>query len=737
MRLLRRMMVVIFVVARVPAGDKPDVAKVAAEDTLRLYHMPEIVVTAARISQDPMDVGRSVTVLRGDELRNALSLSVGEALSLQSGIYVVGAGQTPGALQNIFMRGTGSHQTALFVDDIRIADPTGVNAAVNLSELSTGEIDRIEIVRGAQSSPYGSAAIGGVVNLITRRREDPGFSVSTEARFGTFGRGTSLLTPGLDLSYRDRTGVYFTGHAQYENIRGLDATIDTVSTPGIFQNRDRDDSQSLHLSSRIGFRSEEIDLHVAYRTFLHELDVDKGAYRDDDNYTVENGRRSFGYGGTWLINQEWSIKALGGFSTMHRIAVDDSSVVDRFGNTDRTYASGEWRGATSTHEVQTSVRYAGSAGLLGVGIYRESMTSKSHFYSKSDFGEITYDTDLFDLNLSTSTSSVYGHIELQGATIRTELYRLSLGLGARLSRHSGYGANVTYGVSPAIRVSSDLLVYASHSTGFNAPTLYQLYAPDRDFASGIQRGNAHLKPEHSSSYEIGFKYRSRKFLRVSVALFRNAVRNPIEYVYLWERSIPIGQLGTDWMRNDFRGDTYLNIGTNAARGIECEWEMDVTSSLAIGGNITVLEGYASYASSEIDAEYTQGHHVQLYNSGAFLDRRVESWDLVRRPSTGRLTLDYRPNESLSFNLAIRRVAERTDVFYDLTRGPYGALGSLPVEGYTLVDFGARATISKGLSLTGRIENVFNLRYAEIRGFTTRGRGLYLFLRYSLDQPFEI
>ena len=731
MRTTRVLLLLLLVAGQAQTGDKSG-NSASKEDTVKLYHLPEIVVTATRMERNPMDIGRSVTILQGYELRNSLSTSVGEALSLQSGIYVVGSGQTPGAIQSLFMRGAGSHQTAVFVDDYRITDPSGVNGALDLSELSTGEVDRIEIVRGSHSTSYGSSAIGGVVNVITEKRSAPGISLTTDVQAGTFGRATSMFVPGLNLSYSSNLGFYATGGIQYEQLKGLDATIDTLSDPQLFRSRDRDHSDKLSLSTRMGYRNKEIEVYAGYRSLNHHLDVDKGAYRDDDNYRTSFDRKTLTYGGSWNMNDQWSVKLLGGLSSMRRIAVDDSSVVDRFGRTDQTYSSGEWSGRTSTHELQTTVRFGKNNGLFGVGFYQESMTTKSHFYSRSAFGEFTFDTDLSELGLTASTASVYTHIDLQGATIQKDLKTLSVGIGARLNSHSSFGENATYAVSPAFRISDGLLLYLSHSTGFSSPSLYQLFSPEQDYVSGITRGNLRLKPEVSKSYEMGFKYSDRKTFKLSGAIYQNVVRNAIEYVYLWEQSIPLGQIGTDWMRNDFRGDTYLNIGTSRATGFEFEWEIDVTRRFSVAGNLTYVDGLISYESDAPDNTQTKGHHVQLYNNGAFLDRNLESRGLVRRPSTGHVSFEYRPDTFISLRLSVRHVSERSDVFYDLSRGPYGALGTVPVKDYTLVDVLSRVDLSKSLMLAVRVENMFDVRYAEIHGYTTRGRGAYLYFRYTLD-----
>jgi outer membrane cobalamin receptor len=90
-----------------------------------------------------------------------------------------------------------------------------------------------------------------------------------------------------------------------------------------------------------------------------------------------------------------------------------------------------------------------------------------------------------------------------------------------------------------------------------------------------------------------------------------------------------------------------------------------------------------------------------------------------------------PIKKLAITATMRHAGARADVFYDSTLGPYGALGTVSVDEYTLLDLSARANIYKGLSAMLRVENVFDEKYYEIKGYTTRGRGVYFTLRYML------
>jgi vitamin B12 transporter len=97
-------------------------------------------------------------------------------------------------------------------------------------------------------------------------------------------------------------------------------------------------------------------------------------------------------------------------------------------------------------------------------------------------------------------------------------------------------------------------------------------------------------------------------------------------------------------------------------------------------------------------------------------------------------LTYKPIGPLGLRIDVRYVGSRNDIFYDSKLGPYGALNTASVADYILADFSQRFSINDHLVILGRIENIFDTKYYEINGFTTRGRGVYISMRYS-GQPF--
>jgi len=316
---------------------------------------------------------------------------------------------------------------------------------------------------------------------------------------------------------------------------------------------------------------------------------------------------------------------------------------------------------------------------------------------------------------------------LNGILVNEKFRRFSLVLGGRLINHGTFGSNLTYEINPSFKVNDNALIYASYSTGFNAPSLYQLFSPDKNFNSGITRGNKDLKPETSVSYEFGFKQKINNIFSFAVAYFNTEVSNVIEYVYLWDKNTPVASLSF----SDNLGDTYLNLGKQISRGIEFSINSKVSEKLYLTGNFSLISGKLNYEPSDINSFQTEGNHVQIYSNGAILNKEVEVLGLVRRPNTANISLIYKPFEKLVLRIDLKHVGSRNDILFNSQLGPYGALGTEGVADYILLDFSAKYDFNKHFSAGARVENIFDTKYREINGFTTRGRGIYFNLRYCI------
>lgn len=169
----------------------------------------ELVVTATRTAQPIEKVGASVTVLTQPAIEASQAISIVELLAQTPGVSFTRNGG-PGTSTSLNIRGAETQHTVVLIDGVKLNDPSSTQGGFNSGNLLVGDISRIEILRGAQSTLWGSQAIGGVVNIVTAEPTKP-FSTSIDAEAGA--RKTGYLRAGVGgasdkITWRIAGGLY-------------------------------------------------------------------------------------------------------------------------------------------------------------------------------------------------------------------------------------------------------------------------------------------------------------------------------------------------------------------------------------------------------------------------------------------------------------------------------------------------------------------------------------------------
>ena len=640
-------------------------------------------------------------------------------------------------MQRLYIRGTNAHQSLVLIDGIRITDPASVENTVDLSEISLSNIKKIEIVRGSHSTYYGGSAIGGVINIYTNKRDNPGLNVDAFIKSGTYGKGSFEFSQDLLVNYTLDNGIYFNGEVFNSNIRGLDAVIDTTSGK-IRYNADDDDFQKRDITGKLGYKTSRWDMYVSYKDVSQNTDLDDGAFRNDNNHNNTMNRYLVSFGLSYDFSESLDLGISGGYTDIERVTTDDSSIVDQMQISgeqaldiyDHQYTRNYYTGSIFNNEIQLNYSNKYLDAFIGGDIYKETMSANFYLYSNTQWGIYESEENLDTLKLNSFYKSIFAHINLKGDIAGNNFSKFSLSLGGRFNNNNNYGNHYSYEINPSYKINKNSIIYFSYATGFNSPSLYRLYYPSEYYASRISRGNPNLKPEISKSWEFGIKHNITSSSFLSISFFNINIENSIEYVYLWDKDIDIDSLGLNFMRDDHRGDTYLNLGTQNIRGIEMTYKTMLTDKLSLSGNVTLFNGILKYDVSQIDTSHTCGHHVQLFNSGEFVNDKINKSGLLRRSNTCNMTVSYNPFHYITLSASIRYVGPKSDVFYDSELGPWGALGLVNIDDYTFVDLNTRISFNDNLNLYFKVDNIFDTDYYEIIGYTTRGRGLSLSLRYT-------
>jgi vitamin B12 transporter len=683
----------------------------AQQDSIKSFNLNEVVISASRQESTLLETPRSVSVINRERIQNATYNSVGDLLSQEAGIYLVGANQNPGANQSLFMRGSNSNQVAVMIDGVRITDPSSPNNVIDLSELSLTNIERIEIVKGAHSTIYGGSAVGGVINIITRKNIQEGLHGVVSAQAGAFGKNTSNFLQTIDLNYSHQDGFYLNASQIDQYVNGLNASVDTVKNSKV--RAEADNFRKTDRSVKLGYRQGPWDAFVSYKRVDQMADIDNGAYQDKTNDKLKFVRDFYNYFIGYQLRPGWKISLVGSWSSSLRTNQNDSSRLAS-GKYDGSYFKGDYGGTTQTHELQTTYKKGLLSSVVGLGLYKEDMSFNTYFYSSS-FGGFSSKVNYDSINKNVSTGYLFAQ-----TTLRRDEKPFGVTIGGRISNHSIFGTVGTYEINPFFSLNKSL-IYASLSSAYNAPSLYQLFDPSKSFGTITPRGNKELKPEESLSLEVGYKKSFLKDAFVTVSVFNTISNNSIEYVYFWRKNIPISSLSY----SDYLGDTYLNISKQTVYGIELGGGGQIAKGISVKGNFTWLESELQFSPSNINTTKTESNQVQLFSVGSFINAFEKVNSLARRPSvTGFAAITFQLRSNLSISVDYRLASSRFDSVYDPKLGPFGALGRLGVQSYHLFDGMLNWKWSSNISVAAKLENIFDVNYAEIAGFSTRGRSMY-------------
>lgn len=472
---------------------------------------PDVMVTATRIPTLIEQVPAGVTVIDRGAIEARGYTMLTDVLATVPGLHVVGSGGN-GGNASLFVRGTNSNHVLVLRDGVPVNDPSDPGGLYNFGVDSLVDVERIEVVRGPMSSLYGSGAIGGVVNLITRKGKGaPSGSVEVGAGLPAQGRVAAEVSgstgrfryalaaeareeAGFDTTPKRMSGVY-NGRRNPFNSRGVTLNIGADLT------EDTEVSAFLR-ARRAGFR-------------LDGFGYDAASYRgNDDNISGRLALTHHMFDGAWE-----STIAVSRLQSDRRYKEPLEAL-----DPNQTLSDSRYHGRRTELRWDNTVHLddAGAASATALVFGASHVDDSAHAVIDADFGGFLYQS-----NIRASGTTDAGHVGGQ-----TTLWkRLTLTGDVRAEDGRFGGAAVTWrvgGVYGLPEVGARLK--AAYGTAFRAPSLYDLFGVD----SGGYVGNPALKPERSTGYELGFAVDlpGRKGLAtLDVTYFNNRVTNLIQVVY--------------------------------------------------------------------------------------------------------------------------------------------------------------------------------------------------------------
>lgn len=441
-----------------------------------------VVVTATRSPLPLRQVGSSITVITADDLSARHVQTVSEALRGVPGLDVMRSGG-PGQVTSVFLRGANSNHTLVLIDGMEMNDPGNPAGTFDFADLQTDQIERIEILRGGESSLYGSDAIGGVINIITRKGQGvPQLHAFAEGGlYDTYKTGGSISGSRGPLQYQLGASRYQTGGVSAADRR--------------YGNTERDAYANTTVTQRLGYVVNdqlELDWSTRFQQAGSDLDACNGKACDDPNYRSSTEQLyTRGQGQLSLFDQRWT-QTLGlAYTRSDRRLVNPLDTLHPLDKSQATYLGEklkvDWLNRIRLHETNT----------LGFGIEDEEDRVTQDYQSISQYGPYN---SLF-AGKTMNTIGFFGNdqIDLAGYS--------HTHLAVRYDENNRFGGKVTWRATEIIPVDAfGLSLKGGYGTGFKSPTLSQLYAP-LDFGGGfIVPSNPDLKPETSINWDAGVEY---------------------------------------------------------------------------------------------------------------------------------------------------------------------------------------------------------------------------------------
>jgi vitamin B12 transporter len=632
--------------------------------------LDEVVMTANKYPNKTLLTGKVVTIITKEQLGKSGGKDLSQLLAEQAGVYIAGANSNAGKDKSVYLRGARIDHTLITVDGVPVYDASGIGSNFDIRNISIDQVERIEILKGSQSTLYGSDAIAGVINIITKKN------------FSNLFSGNGRLSYGSNNSFRANTAVNgksgildYTVSYSFIDTEGINEAISNAA------NADKDGFQQNSVQAGIGIQAaKNIRLQPYLRFSKIEGDIDQGNFTDELDYIYEQKsyqagiRNEFSFGKTKL-------NLLYNFNSIDRLYTDDS-VKSRNGFD--IYSRGSYKGAEHFIDAFINVPVGSGVTTFTSGADFRSSNTDQEYSSVGFFGP--YSTKYSGDSLYQNQLGLYAALNVHAAS------GFNLELGNRVNIHSGYGSNYVFNINPSYllnladqQAGNKMKFFANFSSGYRTPSLYQLFS---------EYGNKELEPESAFTAEGGLQYFSRdnKFNGRVTAFARN-VKDVIFFYFN-----PV----------TFQSQ-YINQDKQKDYGTEIEVSFSPAKNI-------LLKAFYSFVDGKITTKQG-GKDTTFFN-------------LLRRPrhSVG-FNAGIKITEKIFVNSNLSWFGQREDAYFDPQTF---RTERVTLESYLLCDVYAEYSFCKNkLKLFADLRNITSSKYNEVAGFNTLRFNGYGGIRFSL------
>ncbi|MEQ8362644.1 MAG: TonB-dependent receptor [Cyclobacteriaceae bacterium] len=601
----------------------------AQQDSLQSFDLNEVVITATKFPKSRSETGKVITVIDSEVLQRSAGKDLSQLLNEQVGLVINGANSNPGKDKSVYLRGAKSEYTVFLIDGIPVSDPSGAGGAFDPRMFSLDQLERIEILKGSQSTLYGSDAIAGVINLITKKGGDQPFGGSATVGYGSF----DMLKANGSVQGTTSLADYNIGFG-HTSATGISEAKDLDGVGGF----DRDGFEQNALNVSAGLKLiPSLTVTPFFRFTDYDGEFDGGSFTDDNST----------YNST-LINP--------GVSSQYKFSNGAIHLLYGHNSTDRKFdgpfGPTEYKGRFDNADLFFNYDLNDRIQLLsGVNYQNQKMIDASLAIEQPDAQLVSPYVSLFLNNVN----------------------GFSLELGGRYNHHSKYGSNTTFSFNPTYKINQSSKLFFNYSTGFKAPTLQQLY--------GAFGANEDLKPEKSSSLEVGLDFIPNNKLGTRLTFFSRSVDDVIVYTFT------NGNINLD-QQDDF--------------GFEVEPTYKVSEKVTIRAYYSLVDGEVTTKENGKDSTY---------------------FNLLRRPKhTIGLNVGVQVTPQLYMSLNGKTFSERKDLFFNPDN--FFTAEQVTLDSYILIDIYVEyKMVTDRLKLFVDLRNILDQDYTEVYGYNTMGVNL--------------